>query len=69
MVQPTTEKWPPPWWPWLRNFALLLGGMASFAYQLTAYQAERPFSLAVSVAMMGLPAFLGGRANGNGGAQ
>lgn len=45
-------------WPFLRDLALFLGGMAGVVHETLLTKAERPTLLIMFAAMMGLPAFL-----------
>lgn len=45
-------------WPFLRDFALFIGGLAGVAHETLGADAERPTLLILFAAMMGLPAFL-----------
>lgn len=55
-------------WAGVRNLALFCGGLLGVLHETLVAERERPTLLLLFAAMMGLPAFLGGRGgNGNGG--
>lgn len=45
-------------WPFLRDVALFVGGLAGVAHETLVAKSERPTLLLLFAAMMGLPAFL-----------
>ena len=55
-----------PRWATLRDIALFVGGFAGVVHEVLVTSGERPSLLVLFAAMMGLPAFLNGRKNGNG---
>lgn len=48
-------------WPQIRDIGLFVGGMAGVVHETLITGQERPTLLILFAAMMGLPAFLGGR--------
>ena len=54
-------------WPILRDVVLFCGGLAGVVHETVLTQSERPTLLILFAAMMGLPAFLRGPGDKNGG--